>query len=77
AMGPLHHPSCTEGGEVARPITAPSAGVPSLGVSSRTLLASVLLSRMYTGSDATVSGLLREGDDLCKVSIQYLPLTGP
>ncbi|KAH9323971.1 hypothetical protein KI387_043912 [Taxus chinensis] len=37
AVGPLHHPSCTEGREVARPIAAPSACVPSLGVSTRTL----------------------------------------
>ncbi|KAH9327585.1 hypothetical protein KI387_007763, partial [Taxus chinensis] len=58
AVGPLHHPSCTEGREVARPIAAPSACVPSLGVSAHTLPASVLLSRMYTGSGAAIRGLL-------------------
>ncbi|KAH9328221.1 hypothetical protein KI387_000329, partial [Taxus chinensis] len=52
--------------EVARPVTAPSACVPSLGVSSRTLLASILLSRKCTGSSVTISGLLYDGDDLCK-----------
>ncbi|KAH9328677.1 hypothetical protein KI387_000785, partial [Taxus chinensis] len=77
AVGPLHHPSSTEGREVAHPVTAPSACVPSLGVSSHTLPASVLLSRKCTGSSATVIGLICTGDDLCKVTIRYLPLSSP
>ncbi|KAH9331821.1 hypothetical protein KI387_003929, partial [Taxus chinensis] len=77
AVGPLHHPSDTKGREVAHPVIAPSTGVPSLGESTRTLPASVLLSRKCTGSSVTVIGLLHGGDDLYTVSIQYLPLSGP
>ncbi|KAH9303555.1 hypothetical protein KI387_044436, partial [Taxus chinensis] len=69
AVEPLHHPLGTKGSVVAHPVVAPSACVPSPGVSSHTLPASVPLSRMYTGSAATVLGLLRVGDDLYKVSI--------
>ncbi|KAH9322897.1 hypothetical protein KI387_017536, partial [Taxus chinensis] len=71
AVEPLHHPSGTEGREVAHPVVAPAIVVPSLGVSAHTLPASVPLSRMYTGSTITVIGLLRGADDLCKASIQY------
>ncbi|KAH9327628.1 hypothetical protein KI387_007806, partial [Taxus chinensis] len=77
AVEPLHHPFGTEGSAVAHPVVAPSAYVPSPGVSSHTLSASVPLSKMYIGSTATVLGLLRAGDDLYKVSIQYLTLSSP
>ncbi|KAH9331072.1 hypothetical protein KI387_003180, partial [Taxus chinensis] len=74
---PLHHPSGTEGREVAHPVVAPAVIVPSLGVSARTLPTSFPLFRMYTGSTITVIRLLRGADDLCKVSIQYLKLSSP
>ncbi|KAH9327841.1 hypothetical protein KI387_043775 [Taxus chinensis] len=74
---PLHHPSGTEGRELAHLVIAPAVVVPSPGVSARTLPASVPLSRMYTGSTVTVIGLLCGADDLCKVSIQYLKLSNP
>ncbi|KAH9314427.1 hypothetical protein KI387_023054, partial [Taxus chinensis] len=77
AVEPLHHPSGTAGREVAHHVVAQAFIVPSPGVSARTLPASVPLSRMYTGSTATVLGLLRGGDDLYKVSIQYLALSSP